>query len=176
MNDVIRRFEHHRPSEKLESPPIFRWPLKPVAIGLAFFAWYLLTPDYGRMATFEPGWIVQLWLRNAGLLLCVAGGLHWWLHIRRSQDKDYKYDSRWLAKNTRRFLFRDQVKDNMFWCFVSGVTFWTAYEAATLWAYASGTVASTTWGESPVYLSVLLVLVFFWSTLHFEFAHRPLQS
>jgi len=161
MVDVTRRFENYRPPEKVEPPPVFRWPIRPLQtarwfvaeflypwglffIGLAVVAWYYLTPDMSRMATVEPGWIALLWLRNAGLLLLVAGGLHWHLHIRKVQDQKFKFDKRWLAKNSRRFLFRDQVKDNMFWSVVSGVTIWTAYEAATLWAYASGTVASTT--------------------------------
>ncbi|MBT8079270.1 MAG: sterol desaturase family protein [Gammaproteobacteria bacterium] len=192
VEDATRRFEYYQPAEKVEPPPIYRWPIKPSRIarwfvaeflypsglffiGLAVFAWHYLTPDISRMATVEPGWVALLWLRNAGLLLLVAGGLHWRLHMRRAQGKKYKFDKRWLAKNSRRFLFRDQVKDNMFWSVVSGVTIWTAYEAATVWAYASGTVASTRWSEAPVYLGAMLIATFFWSALHFEIAHRPLH-
>ena len=192
MVDVTRRFENYRPPETVEPPPLFRLPLRPLVIArwfvtefiypwglffvaLAYITWNFLTPEYSRMATLDPEWVGLLWLRNAGLLLLVAGALHWRLHIRKAQEKEFKYDKRWLAKNTRRFLFNDQTKDNMFWSLVSGVTIWTAWEAATLWAYASGTVGSTTWSASPVYLSAMLTVSFFWSTVHFEIAHRPLH-
>ena len=171
---------------------MYRWPPRPLRslawlwseflypwglffIGLAAVAWHFLTPDITRMATVESDWVALLWLRNAGLLLLVAGGLHWRLHVRKAQGKEYKFDRRWLAKNSGRFLFRDQVKDNMFWSLVSGCTIWTAYEAATLWAYASGFVHSVTWNDAPIYLAALLVFTFFWSSVHFELAHRPLH-
>ena len=117
----------------------------------------------------------MLWLRNAGLLFLVAGFLHWRLHMRRAQDKAYKFDDRWLATGNGRFLFRDQVHDNMFWSLFSGVTIWTAWEAVTLWMLASGHIAGATWDASPVYLGLLLILTFFWSSVHFDAAHRPLH-
>ena len=173
-------------------PPVYEWPLRPLAtlqwfftgflypwgiafIALAFFAWYFLSPSLEAMAALEPGWFALLWLRNAGLLFVFAGLLHWRLHIRRGQGKEFKFDDRWVAKDTRRFLFRDQVRDNMFWCLTSGVTIWTAWEAVTLWMLASGTIGGTSWETSPVYLSFLLVLTFFWSSVHFDAAHRPLH-
>ena len=192
MTDVTRRHENFRPAETIAPPPIYAWPPQPLKAarwfvteflfpwgifftGLAVFAWFALTPDLERMTRVEPGWIALLWLRNALLLGLVAGGLHWHLHVRKAQEKRFKFDKRWLASNSRRFLFHDQVKDNMFWSLISGVTIWTAYEAATLWAYASGFIAGTTWAEAPVYLAFLLVLTFFWSSAHFELAHRPLH-
>ena len=173
-------------------PPIYRWPLRPLAtlkwfftgflypwgvtfVALACVAWYFLTPPLESMATLEFAWIALLWLRNAGLLLLVAGLLHWRLHIRRVQGKDYKFDDRWLATDTGRFLFRDQVRDNMFWSLASGVTIWTAWEVVTLWMLASGTIGGTSWSASPAYLGLLLILTFFWSSVHFDAAHRPLH-
>jgi len=197
MHEIYRRHENfrheeHRPEEPLEVPPLYRWPLRPIKAAqwflfeflypwglfftvLALVAWFYLTPDLSQMATIEPGWVALLWLRNAGLLFLVAGTLQWFLHIRRSQGKDFKYDKRWLAKDSGRFLFRDQVKDNMFWCLVSGITIWTLYEAATLWVYASGLVQVVSWSESPAYLSCMLLLMFFWSAIHFDLVHRPLH-
>ena len=74
MSDVSRRNEHYRPPERIEAPPIYRWPPQPAKAlawllgeflfpwGLAFIAlaivtWVYLTPDYARMAVLEPGWI-----------------------------------------------------------------------------------------------------------------------
>ena len=131
MTDVTRRHQNHRPPNKIDVPPLYRWPPRPVQtlrwffseflypwslffIGLAAFSWDYLTPDLSRMTTLEPGWVALIWLRNAALLVLVAGGLHRRLHMQKAQGKNYKFDDRWLARNSRRFLFHDQVKDNMF--------------------------------------------------------------
>ncbi len=127
------------------------------------------------MVTLEPGWMALIWLRNTALLTLVAGGLHWWLYIRRSQDRAYKFDGRWLATDNRKFLFRNQVKDNLFWSLISGCTVWSLYECLTLWAYANGFVALIEWHEAPVYLGLMTLAVFFWSTLHFYLNHRLLH-
>ena len=180
------------PDEPIPVPALYAWPPRPLAalhyllarllfpwgyffIALAAFAWYFLTPDLSSMQQLEPGWIALLWLRNATLLTVVAGGLHWWLYVRRAQDTAYKFDKRWQASDDKRFLFRDQVHDNMFWSIASGVTIWTLYEALTLWMYASGRVSVISWSEAPVYLAFMCVFVFFWSTMHFYFVHRFLH-
>ena len=64
----------------------------------------------------------------------------------------------------------------MFWSLISGVTFWSLFESLTLWVWASNRIPSTTWGESPIYLSIMLSAgVIFWSTLHFWTVHRALH-
>lgn len=182
----------YQPAELIEPPPLYRWPPRPLAalrwlffdmlypwgfffIGLSFFSWYLLTPDLPAMREFEFGWIALLWLRNALLLSLVAGGLHWWLYIRRSQQREYKFHQQWLARDNEQFLWRDQVRDNIFWSLVSGVSFWTAYEAITYWIYANGKLAIPAIADHPVYFIATLLAVFFWSTLHFYFNHRLLH-
>ena len=77
------------------------------------------------MATLALDWMALIWLRNAAMLILIAGSLHWWLYIRRWQDREYKFNRIWIARNDDRFTFRDQVKDNMFWSLTSGVTIWT---------------------------------------------------
>ncbi len=180
------------PEDLIESPPLYRWPPRPLAalrwlffdmlypwgfflIGLAFFSWYLLTPELASMREFQFGWVALLWSRNALLLSLVAGGLHWWLYMRRSQQGEYKFHKQWLARDNKLFLWGDQVRDNMFWSLVSGVSFWTAYEAITYWIYANGKIAIPAIADHPVYLVVTLLGVFFWSTLHFYFNHRLLH-
>ena len=121
----------YQPTDPIEPPPMYAWPSRPLAslrwlvtellcpwglmfIAMAVFSWTDLTPPLESMATLEPGWMALIWLRNAGLLALVAGGPHWRLYIRRSQEKRFKFDSRWPTTDNRRILFRDQVKDNMF--------------------------------------------------------------
>lgn len=182
----------YQPESTIAVPPLYAWPPRPVAalrwlffgmlypwgffyIGLAFVSWYYLTPDLASMTQLQPGWIALLWLRNALLLSLVAGTLHWWLYMRRRQGRDYKFVDQWLARDNRQFLWRNQVRDNMFWSLVSGVSFWTAYEAITYWIYANGMQPVASIGENPVYFIACLLGVFFWSTLHFYFVHRLLH-
>ncbi|MCH2292571.1 MAG: hypothetical protein MK439_08515 [SAR324 cluster bacterium] len=72
------------------------------------------------------------------MLFLVSGGLHAWLYLRRAQEHIFKYNSRWPARDSRKFLWKDQVKDNMFWSLISGCSFWTLFEALTHWHRASG--------------------------------------
>ena len=145
----------YQPESTVPLPALYRWPPEPLAalrylvlgmlfpwgyiyIALAFVSWYYLTPALETMASFAPGWIAMIWLRNALLLTLIAGGLHWWLYMRRDQNEDYKYHRRWLDTDNDKFLWRNQVRDNMFWSLVSGVTIWSAYEAISFWIYANG--------------------------------------
>ena len=182
----------YQPPDPIPVPPIYAWPVKPLAavkyllvdmlmpwgylfIALAVFAWHFLTPGMQTMAAIEPGWVALIWLRNAMLLTLVAGGLHWWLYIRKGQDMAFKFNARWPARNSEKFLWRDQVKDNMFWSIVSGVTVWSIYEAVTLWMYASGRMPYLAVSDHPVYFTAAVWGVFFWSTFHFYLNHRALH-
>ncbi|MDD9884114.1 MAG: sterol desaturase family protein [Gammaproteobacteria bacterium] len=182
----------HRPPDLEQLPPLFHWPPRikesllwlwhdaVFPFGVLFFAlaavtWRWLTPDLAAMAEFRPGWMFAVWLRNAMLLGAVAGGLHWWLYIRRGQGDALKYDRRWPAQGNRAFLWGDQVKDNMFWSLASGSVIWSLYECATLWLYAGGRVPTVAWSEAPWYLATLAALVFFWGSLHFYLIHRLLH-
>lgn len=182
----------HRPADLEQLPPIFRWPPRikeslvwlwhdavfPYGVlffGLAAVVWLWLTPALAAMAEFRPGWMAAIWLRNAALLCVVAGGLHWWLNVKRGQGDALKYDRRWPARNNRAFLWGDQVKDNMFWSIASGSVVWSLFECVTLWLYAGGRVTMISWAESPLYLTVCAATVFFWGSLHFYLIHRLLH-
>ncbi|MDP6090622.1 MAG: hypothetical protein QF537_01615 [SAR324 cluster bacterium] len=182
----------YKPQQSIELPPLYARPPRPVAavrwllfellfpwgfvwIGLAFFSWHFLTPSEQTMAVLEPGWIFQIWVRNVCLLLLLAGGLHAWLYLRRAQKREYKYNTRWPSLGSRKFLWQDQVKDNMFWSLVSGCFFWTLFEALTHWYRASGNMVMPGWSFSEGYLVLMLYAVFFWSTFHFYLIHRLLH-
>ncbi len=182
----------YQPDSRIDLPPLYEWPPRPLAalrwlfsgvlfpwgfffLALAFVSWFYLTPSLETMAEIKPGWIVLIWLRNAILLSLVAGSLHWWLYMRRSQDREFKFNDQWLATDNKMFLWRNQVRDNMFWSLVSGVTIWTLFEALTLWIYAGGQMPIPGIGEHPIYFAVMAISVFFWSTMHFYFVHRFLH-
>ncbi|MEE2769074.1 MAG: sterol desaturase family protein [Actinomycetota bacterium] len=180
------------PPDPVVPPPLYAWPPLPQrtvrwlltdflfplgipAIGLAILVWQFLTPNPESLMTFSPEWIGLVWFRNAGLMVLVAGGLHWWLYVRRSQGQEYKYVDRWPATNSAKFLWRHQVRDNMFWSLASGVTIWSLYEALTLWAWASGRIPRVTWGEAPLYLVLMYLGFYFMSSVHFYLIHRLLH-
>ncbi len=182
----------YRPHKPVALPPIYHWPLRLSAclrwfwhelvfpygifyLALAVVVWQFLTPDRQQMTTLQPGWMLLIWLRNAVLLCMVAGGLHWWLYIKRRQNQEYKFDARWPASGNRVFLWGDQVKDNVFWSIASGSLVWSLYEAVALWLSASGRIPQLAWSESPLYLSSMAVLIFFWGTFHFYWIHRLLH-
>ena len=62
-----------------------------------------------------------------------------------------KYAARWPARQSRVFLFGDQVLDNIFWTAGVAVVIWTAYEAVGLWLFANHYVPVLTWDEHPVW-------------------------
>ena len=182
----------YQPADPIVVPPLYAWPPRPVAtarwlagglllpwgllfIAAAVAAWRYLTPDLETLAHLEPSWMALIWLRNAALLTLVAGALHAWLYIHRGQGRAYKFNPRWPATDNPKFLWRHQVRDNLFWSLASGCTIWTLYESITLWGMAAGYFPRLAWREAPVYLSLMCVGVFFWSTLHFYLNHRLLH-
>ncbi|MDH3536127.1 MAG: sterol desaturase family protein [Gammaproteobacteria bacterium] len=179
----------YQPEKTIGVPALYVWPPRPLAalkylvfdmlfpwgylyIGLAFVSWYYLTPPLAAMAEVHPGWIAQIWLRNAALLTLVAGGLYWWLYLRRGQGRKHKYHDKWPATGNKMFLWGNQVWDNVFWSIVSGVTICTAYEAFTFWIYANDFLILPTIAEHPVYFLVCVWGVFFWGFFHFYCVHR----
>ena len=144
MDEEFESRQGYKQQQSIEVPPVYAWPPRPLAslrwlgfgilfplgfcwIGLALFSWYFLNTSEQTMSVMAPGWGLQIWLRNAFLLLLVAGGLHAGLYLRRAQEHSFKYNSRWPARDSRKFLWKDQVKDNMFWSLISGCSFWTLF-------------------------------------------------
>ena len=189
MNAADTRY---RPEYQPTPGPIFKRPFDPKAVlrwmtfdqwfpwclifpVLAAAAWRYLTPPLTAMADFSVAWVALIWLRNFTLLAVVAGTLHWWLYVRRSQGTRFKLHPKWLADNDGRYLWRDQVKDNAFWCLASAVTVWTVYESITWWIYANGYREAPAFFEHPIYFVVTLVAVLFWNAVHFYLTHRLLH-
>src|SRR5579884_2153679 len=94
-------------------PPLFVWPWRPVAflkwvfgfpgylwpwnalyLPIAVATWYWLTPDLVAMRTIHAWWIAAILLRNALLILAVAGVWHLRLYVHRAQGTEFKYSGR----------------------------------------------------------------------------------
>lgn len=175
--------------EPLEVPPLFQSPPRPIRmvrwlvtrfmwpqsaawIALAGLVYAVFTPGLARFESLSIDDVGLLWLRNAVLMSIVIGGQHWWLHIRRSQGTDFKYDPRWLATSRRSFTFNHQTRDNMFWTLVSGGLVAAAYEATMFSLYANGSIPqlSAWWA-----IAAMTFGVFWIEGFHFYLNHRLLH-
>lgn len=181
------------PNLPIPNSPLFEWPMRPSAIfrwlakswfelsmttvtlGTAILTANYLQPTLEGCATFEFGWIAQIYLRNFALITIIAGGLHLYLHTYKLQGKKRKFIAQEFAKNKRMFTLSNQVWDNMFWSLASGVTTWTAYEVLYFWALSNGYIPQLNFSQNPILGLALFLLTPFWLSFHFYWAHRFLH-
>ena len=183
-----------QPAERPAPPPLWAWPPRPLEVMKfllgypgyllpwnAFFClvaiatWLYTQPELSRMAEFRLDWIAQIYLRNLGLLVLFAGGMHLRLYTFRGQGSKYKFNLNWLGDHNPAFLWSNQVRDNVFWSVASGCTVWTTYEALMMWAYANGMIPYVDWRAEPAYFVLVLVALVMWQMVHFYFTHRLLH-
>ncbi|WP_306114356.1 MULTISPECIES: sterol desaturase family protein [unclassified Roseovarius] len=187
-----REWNYH-PDLPLQDPSVFRWPPRPgfllrwfarnwltlservMMVILAVVTWLTLYPSLETAQSFAAGWILQTWALNMGLVIAVAGGLHWYFYMRKGQGMILKFDRRGQAKGNRLWSFSNQVHDNMFWSLTSGVFFLTAFQVVTMWLMANGIAPTITPASNPVWFVMTLVLLPIWSAFHFYWVHRLLH-
>ncbi|MEZ2132375.1 MULTISPECIES: sterol desaturase family protein [unclassified Sinorhizobium] len=179
------------PFKLLEYPPVFVWPLQPLRFLKWFFGypgylmpwnvfyavigtllWLYATPSFETMKTFSIGWIAYLLARNAALVLAFFGMFHMRLYIQRKQGTSFKYNAKWPSVGNDAFLFKNQTVDNLIWTFASAVPLWTAFEAATLWAFANSIIPYVSFADHPVYCAIVMLLIPTFRDLHFYLIHR----
>lgn len=180
-----------RPPAALDPAPLFTWPPRPFAILkrligylLPWTALYMavgvltslyLTPELTQIKTLNLSWIALIFGRNLCILVLVVSAWHVRLYVQRAQGTDYKFNDRWLATNSPRFLFKNQVLDNLLWNLLSALPVWTAYEVLMLCAFANGRLHAIDWRSHPVYGSLLLLITPLWQEIHFYLIHRLLH-
>ena len=187
-----------RPSARVALPPIYTWPLKSSAVArwlfgvpgylwpmnaltfaLTLLTWHVLTPELAAMKSFEAWWIGWLLARNLALVLAVYGGLHVYLYVLKGQGKELKFSNKPLATNNKRFLFSNQVRDNLFRTLGFGVPIISAYEALTYWLFANGFIGFGSWAPGSVafwaWFVALLLFAPFIHAIHFYLIHRLLH-
>ena len=189
-NDAEAARWNYRPPHPVGLNPLFQWPPRPrevwqwyrgawlpltsltVCMGIAVTVWLGFLPPLEQMQTLQPGWIFRLWLLNVIPQTLMAGGLHYWLYIRKSQGMTRKFDKRDLARSNGTFTFNNQVWDNIFWTLGSAMTVATLYQVGIFWAMANGWVAVVSFAENPVWCLAWMGLIPMWSGLHFYWVHR----
>ena len=184
---------HHHPELPIPVSPVLSWPPRPaswlkwiarywlaissitIELALAFAVYRWFQPDWTTMKQLEPGWIFLIWLRNMVLLTLIAGGLHIWFITLEAQGKKLKFDARDQAVDSGKFTFRNQVWDNMFWSYASGVTAWTIWEVLYFWAAANGIAPRVEVAANPLWFFAWFVIIPVWSSFHFYWIHRFLH-
>ena len=126
------------------------------------------------MTEFSAGWILEVFIRNQVMLIALATVMHVRLWSQKSQGYQYKWSPNWMGKN-RKFLWNDQVRDNVFWSVASAGTIWTGFEVVMLWAFANGIIPFVDPRQHPVQFILILCLVPLWRDFHFYWSHRMLH-
>lgn len=155
--------------------PGFIWPWHLLFFGVTAATWFYFQPPLEQCATFNWDWILTMFIRNQLLIWFVCGAWHLVLYNFKLQGTKQKYDPRWQNKGNTKFLFKNQVFDNIFWTCVSAVPFWTAYEVLFMWAYANGKIPYLEWSMNPVWFVAWFFLIPVWRELHFYWVHRFLH-
>ena len=181
-----------KPDKDIGAPnPVFSWPPKPLEVAkwlkeylwpftliymiVGILTWLYLTPEMARMTEFRTGWILEIFLRNQLMLIALASALHLRMWTQKAQGYQYKWSLNWMSKS-RKFLWNDQVRDNIFWSIASAGTIWTGFEVALLYAYANGFIPYIDPREHPVSFVLILFLAPLWYNLYFYWAHRFLHT
>lgn len=187
-----------RPAEPIKVPPIVAWPPRPWLIAkwmfgfpgylwpmnsiwfaVALVTWVFLTPELVTMKTLEFWWIALIFGRNLAFVFVLFGGLHLYFYVLRKQGDDHRFSDKPFAANSSRFLFGDQVRDNMFRTLATGVPIITAYEVVTYWLFANGYLGFLPFEANSVgfwaWFVALLVFAPVIHALHFYFTHRLLH-
>jgi Delta7-sterol 5-desaturase len=169
--------------------PLFDWPPRPKAFVLTLtkrwvtvlfllMAWLVyryLVPDLSVMQSLSMEWIGLIYLRNFLFMVVISGGLHLYFFTFRAQGKRLKYDHKEQHEKSRKFSFRNQVWDNVFWSLIWGVAIWTAYEVLYFWALANGVIPSFLFADHPIVFVLWLLILPVLTSSHFYLIHRLLH-
>ena len=125
-------------------------------MGVATVTWLYWQPALSRCAEFRPDWILEMFIRNELLLIGIVSAWHLRFWSLKRQGLKYKYTPDWMAVGNRKFMWGNQLRDNVFWSCVSGGIIWTAYEVLMMWAYANEMVPYVDPRAEPIYFVTIL--------------------
>ena len=184
---------NYHPEFPIDNNPLFAWPPRPMdtlkyyrdswlvaseATVFLLMAWLTYTyasPTLATTAQLDWDWGLGIYVRNFLVVGIFTGGLHYYFFSKKAQALELKYTPQFLSRGGSRFLFNNQLYDNVFYTMVSGVAVWSAYEVMLFWAMAQGHISSITFAEYPVWTIAALPLVSMWISFHFYLVHRLLH-
>ncbi|MGB0901686.1 sterol desaturase family protein [Halocynthiibacter sp.] len=144
---------------------------------LAFVVAFWLQPVASDQGVISVEWIIWVFLRNWGLLLVVAGGLHFWFYGIDGQGKLLKYDPRpYMKRKNALYKFGYQTWDNMYYSMVFGASILSTLECFLRWMYGSGLINTLSFWAHPVWFILLFPLLALWQSFHFYVVHLFLHQ
>jgi hypothetical protein len=182
------KWNHHPGEVRLN--PLYSWPPDPAAVWrwyagawlqvtaltvpflVAVLCYALFLPPLEAMEELRFDWIFRVWLLSLVPQMLLAGGLHWFLYIRKAQGMEKKFETRDLTRKSAIFTFDNQVLDNIWWTLGSAITVGTVYQVLVFWGMANGVVPVVTFADTPVWFCLWMAMVPMFSSLHFYWVHR----
>jgi sterol desaturase/sphingolipid hydroxylase (fatty acid hydroxylase superfamily) len=152
--------------------PGYLWPWNALYLAIALATWTWATPSFASMRAFSLWWVGAILVCNYALTLAVYGAWHFRLYVQRAQNVEFKYNGRWLTEDSDFFLFRGQLRDNMFWSLASAVPIWTAWEVVSLWLQANAYVPTISFAAHPIGFVALMLFIPLFAEAHFYAVHR----
>ena len=148
-----------------------------IFLALAFLVAFWVQPVGVGQASFAPGWVSWVFIRNWVLLLIVAGGLHMWFYGVDGQGKLLKYDPRpYMKRKNALYKFGYQTWDNTYYSMVFGATFLSMLECFLRWMYANNYIATLSFTAHPVWFVLLFPILAIWQSFHFYVVHLLLHQ
>ena len=195
-NDIgmIDEKGHWKPKEGYKFSPLFDWPIKPLAdlkflfgptgyivrymiyVLLAIGTYKLLENDLNNFKGISFKWVVLMHARNQVMLWWVYGGYHLILYTLKLQGNEQKYNPKWQQLDSKRFMFNNQVFDNVFRSAVISASFWTLYEVFYILMFSKGFVPYVSFASNPAYFVLLLFLIPIIKEVHFYTVHKILHK
>lgn len=144
-------------------------------VALSAVVWLWFSPTLEQAAT--PGWwMLEVLLRNAVILVALAGGLNWWFHGAQMQGIAKKYDPRPYPRQGRMFTGGHQLRDNVIWAMGSGLPIWSGLECLIWLGMGQGWVTTMTVAAHPIWFVAFFFLLPIWESFYFYWIHRLLHS
>lgn len=156
----------------------YLWPRTLTYVLLAFGTFKLLENDintFNGLGGLTWTFALTMLLRNMILIWFVFGGYHLLLYILKVEGDNKKYHPEGQIKGSKRFMFNNQVYDNVFRSCISGVPIWTAYEILYIVLVSRGFIPYLTFESNPVWFVAQFLLIPIWRETHFYIAHKILH-
>ena len=184
---------HYCPDVPIGNNPLFEWPWRIEKIIayhrdywltvsevsffliLAMAGWFWHQSHLGGLSQLSLDWAFQIYARNLLLVVLIAGGLHYALYHHKVQNTQKKYVEAFGHRGGGRFLFGNQLYDNMFYSLVSGVTIWSCYEIGLHYAHGAGISPSLRFSDNAALFLGLFFVTGIWVAFHFYWGHRFLH-
>lgn len=142
---------------------------------LSLGTYMLLQNDINNFQGITAGFLMSMLVRNMILVWFIFGGYHFLLYIIKIEGEVKKYNPEPQKTNNKRFMFNNQVYDNVFRACVYGVPIWTGYEVLYIFLVDKGYMPMITFKENPIWFVALFFIIPLFRETHFYIAHKILH-